>query len=202
MQVRLEAFNPLIPGDAERSGMPVAVLRYVLHNPTEAAMTAAVCGNMPNFIGIDGSQATGRLERRRSAIGAKANRNSFRSGEGVQGIFMQAWGAGCRRRDLGHHGADHLHRRAVSYRTSWVVVRLGGRALLDFWDDFSADGMLEERDGACDTPMASLAVQVDIPAGESRDDHLSAELAFSQPRYLDAQSNRHGVRCAGPMRPR
>ena len=34
VRVRLEAVNPLIPADADASGLPVAVLRYHLHNPT------------------------------------------------------------------------------------------------------------------------------------------------------------------------
>ncbi len=34
VDVRIEAFNPLVPGDAEASGIPVAILRYVLHNKT------------------------------------------------------------------------------------------------------------------------------------------------------------------------
>lgn len=33
--VHLEAFNPLVPLDADSSGLPVAVLRYVLENPTD-----------------------------------------------------------------------------------------------------------------------------------------------------------------------
>ena len=33
LDVRLEAFNPLIPADADRSGIPVAVLRFVLLMP-------------------------------------------------------------------------------------------------------------------------------------------------------------------------
>ena len=36
VRVRLQAFNPLIPPDADDSGIPIAVLRYVLTNPTIA----------------------------------------------------------------------------------------------------------------------------------------------------------------------
>ena len=40
--------------------------------------------------------------------------------------------------------------------------------MLDFWDDFSADGLLAERDAAgADAPVASLAVRQEIPAGET-----------------------------------
>ena len=40
--------------------------------------------------------------------------------------------------------------------------------MLDFWDDFSADGLLAERDAAgADAPVASLAGRQEIPAGET-----------------------------------
>jgi len=44
--VRLEAFNPLAPADADASGYPGAVLRYVLINRTEETVSAAVCGSI------------------------------------------------------------------------------------------------------------------------------------------------------------
>ena len=34
MDVRIEGWNPLIPGDAEASGLPVAALRFVVVNKT------------------------------------------------------------------------------------------------------------------------------------------------------------------------
>ena len=54
LQVRLEAFNPLIMGDADKSGIPVAVLRYVVSNNTDQAVEASVVGMVPNYIGADG----------------------------------------------------------------------------------------------------------------------------------------------------
>ncbi|NLE99872.1 MAG: hypothetical protein GX601_02730, partial [Anaerolineales bacterium] len=35
LEIALEAFNPLIPLDIERSSLPIAVLRYVLTNPSD-----------------------------------------------------------------------------------------------------------------------------------------------------------------------
>ena len=84
VDVRIEAFNPLIPCDPDLSGIPVAVLRFVLTNKTAGAITASVCGSLQNFIGTDGSSGV-----------AKANRNTFRNGEGIQGIFLRSHGAGC-----------------------------------------------------------------------------------------------------------
>ncbi|MBA2518059.1 MAG: hypothetical protein H0V24_00175, partial [Chloroflexia bacterium] len=53
--VRLEAFNPLIPGDVARSALPGAVLRFVLENPTDQPVAAAIAGSLQNFIGTDGT---------------------------------------------------------------------------------------------------------------------------------------------------
>src|SRR5688500_4796377 len=79
VQVRIEAFNPLVPGDAERSGIPAAVMRFVLTNTTGDPLSAAVCGNVENFIGYDGKRGA-----------AKGNRNSFRTATQpapIQGVF-------------------------------------------------------------------------------------------------------------------
>jgi len=54
IEVRLEAFNPLVVGNADKSGIPVAVLRYVLTNHAENELETAVCGMVPNYIGVDG----------------------------------------------------------------------------------------------------------------------------------------------------
>ena len=82
LDVRIEAFNPLIPGDTERSSLPVAILRFVLTNPTMEPLTASVCGSVQNFIGSDGKLG--------EAIG---NTNSFRSRDAssqIQGVFMRS----------------------------------------------------------------------------------------------------------------
>ena len=54
VDVRLEAFNPLVVGDADKSGIPVAVLRYVLTNNTDRPIETSVVGMVPNYIGVDG----------------------------------------------------------------------------------------------------------------------------------------------------
>ena len=56
LQVCMEAFNPLIPSDADRSGIPVAVLRFVFTNRSDKTVAASICGSLENFIGWDGVQ--------------------------------------------------------------------------------------------------------------------------------------------------
>ena len=147
LDVRIEAFNPLIPPDADRSGLPIAVLRYVLTNRTDQPVAATVVGNLPNFIGADGSK---------EAPGAKGNRNIYRAGEDVQGLFMTSEGVSPSAEQWGTlalaviPAASSLPSQGggqgvgLSYRTDWLKPHWGA-SLLDFWDDLAADGRLDRR---------------------------------------------------------
>ncbi len=161
--MRIEAFNPLVAGDADASGIPVAVLRYVLHNASDKSVVASICGSMPNFIGIDGSGSTKDWKGDLVAVGGRANQNEFRKGRNVQGIFMSSKGVAPRAEQWGTIALTTTAKNDVTSRTSWTPQSWGS-SLLDFWDDFSNDGRLEERPATGeDTPMASLAVQVELP---------------------------------------
>jgi non-lysosomal glucosylceramidase len=150
VDVRLEAFNPFIPCDADRSGMPMAILRYVLTSKVDTPVTASVCGALPNFIGMDGTDGI-----------CKENQNKFRAGDGYRGLYMTSRGVD---RNAAQWGTMALATTAeeVSYRTAWQEAGWGS-SKADFWDDFSEDGRLEEREpGNTDMPTASLAAQVDL----------------------------------------
>ena len=58
---------------------------------------------------------------------------------------------------------------SVSYRTAWPKLSWGN-TLLDYWDDFSTDGVLQERVLAGeDAPMASLAAKLELAPRETRE---------------------------------
>ena len=172
VEVRIEAFNPLVPGDAEASGIPVAVLRYILKNKTDKSITASVCGSIPNFIGMDGSGTTKDWKGDLVIVGSKANHNEFRKGRNVRGIFMHSEGVIPRAPQWGTIALTTTAVTGISYRTAWIQGGWGS-SLLDFWDDFSEDGKLDERDAAKeDTPMASLAVSVKLSP------HATKEVTF------------------------
>ncbi len=184
LDVRIEAFNPLIPPDADRSGLPVAVLRYVLANRSDRPVAATVAGSLPNFIGADGSQA---------APGPKGNRNIYRAGAGLCGIFMTSDGLPASAEQWGtlalaavvpaENGRPVTGRSAtarasrsetappqveITYRTDWLKPHWGA-SLLDFWDDLSTDGRLEPRPASgAEMPMGSLAVSLVVPPGGTR----------------------------------
>ena len=168
LEARLEAFNPLVPGDADASGIPVAVLRYVLHNRTSKPVEAAVCGMVPNFIGADGENSTGGTWLGEQQFGArfKANRNEFRQGRGLHGVYLFSKELDPTLPQWGTMALTVLGQRAsaVSYRTAWAEKGWGD-SMLDFWEDFLADGRLEERQQVNEgAPKATLAARVTVPA--------------------------------------
>ena len=157
--VRLETFNPLIPGRADDSGIPVAMFRWVLANESDKQLRASVCGSLVNFIGTDGH--LGEPHR---------NRNTWRTSAGLRGLAMGSDGVPAHREQWGTLALTVLDAPAqtVTARTAWYDVPWGD-ALLDFWDDFSSDGELEERPaGDTDSPTGSLAVAVDLEPGAER----------------------------------
>jgi non-lysosomal glucosylceramidase len=170
VSVRLEAFNPLVPADADASGIPLVMLRYVLTNRTDQNLSAAVCGSLPNFIGIDGSKRTEQWGGYMLPTGASDNHNEFRQGKSVQGLYFSSKGVCKNNLAWGTIALTTTEREGVSYRTSWATPSgKWGDNLLSFWDDFNEDGMLTELglwEG--DTPVGSLAVKVEIPANASR----------------------------------
>ncbi len=162
VDVTLQAFNPLVPADADTSGVPVAILRYVVRNKTNQTLQVSVCGNIPNFIGNDASGQTKDHQGDLVAAGGKANRNQYREGQRVRGIFMDSEGVAPRAPHWGTMALTTPTQGEVTHRATWASGGWGSVSL-DFWDDFSADGRLDERQaGKEDTPMASLAVSIEL----------------------------------------
>ncbi len=158
LEVRLEAFNPMVPADVEASGIPLAVLRYVLRNRTSKRVVAAVCGNLQNFIGAPDRPKEWGPNTTTVRVGANGWRGLFFSSTSVPADHPR-WGTLALTTDV----------QEISTRTAW---RGGGWGfpLLDFWDDLSADGRLEEvqRSAGDLMPMGSLAAQVIVPPNGER----------------------------------
>jgi uncharacterized protein (DUF608 family) len=170
LEVHLRAFNPLVPGDAEASGLPLASITVELRNTGASAVTAAVCATLPNFIGVDGSQTTKDWKGDRQYVGAKGNRNDARDGDGVRGVFLSSTGVDPLAEAWGTMALATTFAGEVTRRAAWVPPRWGV-PLLDFWDDFSQDGRLAERaaDPAVHTPVASLAARLEVPPKAARE---------------------------------
>ncbi len=170
VDVRLEGFNPLVPADNDASGVPAAVLRFVLTNKTGKTVDASVCGSLENFLGTDGG-SSGKTGR---------NTNAFRT-DGLSGIFMTT-DIPSQAEQYGTFALTTTATSGVTFRTTWRNMGWGV-PLLDFWDDFSADGKLdncgpdgEPATGTSTTnaavPTASLAASVKLAP------HASKTLTF------------------------
>ena len=164
VKVTLEAYNPFVPTDADASGHPVAVLRYIVTNTTKKPLSAAVCGTVPNLVGADGT------------FGApNQNVNRFRKGGGLQGIFMSTEGMAADCPQWGTMALSTDSDGEVSYRAGWFNEGWN-TDLLAFWDDFSADGKLDKGAGSYGAAepalnaflRGSLAVKVDLAPGEAK----------------------------------
>jgi non-lysosomal glucosylceramidase len=155
--VKIKAFNPLIPGDVDKSSIPIAVIDFELTNTSGNDISFTVCGSMQNFIGEDGSQGK-----------AKENKNTFRQVKGIAGIHMESDGVDKNAEQWGDITLATPSAGSVSWRSSWLPERWAS-SILDFWDDFSDDGKLENRkDEVTDKPMASLAISNILPAKSTR----------------------------------
>ena len=163
LSVTMQVFNPLIPGDSAASGLPVAMVRVTLRNPSRTAVSAAVSAALPNFIGADGfalklDEFRGRLE----PTGANQGSNTYQESKKLRGLSMTSNGVARDADTWGSLALTTTARKGVTHRTTWNEAGWSD-ALLDFWDDFSADGKLDPRTDKSDTPTAALAVSIEVP---------------------------------------
>ena len=204
LNIRLEAFNPMIPGDTDNSSLPVAILRYVIKNPTSKNYSVSVCGMIPNFIGTDGWD--GKPDR---------NENIYKEGGKIKGIFMYSNGVDSSSVNWGNMALT-THSEAIStYRTSWA--KLGWNwTFREFIDDFSDDGELNDHayvnnDSAYETsnviedllenkqrydlatPPATLAVKETIKPGEEKSFVFLITWHFPNRRGWDHGLNRYSA---------
>lgn len=173
--IRLEAFNPLVPGDEDKSGIPVAILRYVITNTSNSTIETAICGMIPNYIGVDGWSGK-----------PVENINTYRKDNEVSGIYMHSDRKDTNDMNYGTMALATTAKEGISYRTSWK--KLGWNwTFRDFWDDLVADGTLtdypetkdsvpsntgiygDKDDSKIETPPATLAIKQRLSPGESKE---------------------------------
>jgi non-lysosomal glucosylceramidase len=167
LKVKIIGFNPLIPGDADASGLPIAVLTYEVTNLTSQPMDVSVSGSMKNFVGKDGSKFHKDWKGDYIPDGAKSNQNVFKKGSNFSGIYMYSDSIDKTDAAFGTIALLTSEQEGVSYRRSSEPDNWG-RATLNFWEDFSADGKLIDKEKLYDQdPMASLAVLKKIAPNSS-----------------------------------
>ena len=159
MKVTLEAFTPIIPLDADESGLPVAFLRYVVSNPTKEAAKVSVAFSLENAVGVDLRGAMGR-----SALMIARNCEKRKTGA-LDGLFMTnpevaptAPLAGSLA--IGFLGVGDGR---ITYLRGWPRAKWWASPLL-FWDDFSDDGQLGPESPQRNA-VGSICLQREIAAG-------------------------------------
>ena len=170
VRVKIIGYNPFIPGDADASGIPVAILKYEVKNISNENLEVSISGNIRNFVGQDGSKDTSDWKGDFIPIGAKDNKNEYKSTNKIKGVYMYseqvekddpAWGTIALSTPANENGK-------ITYRTS-STKNSSSNAILDFWDDFSDDGLLIEKEKQIDQdPMASLAVRKTLKPRETK----------------------------------
>lgn len=161
LEATVGAMNPLVPGDADASGIPLMLLRVSLHNPSAATVRASVCLSVPNIVGQapGGDVPDGNLFSAENLSGATmlVGRSTEVAGD------SEAWGS---------IALATVGREASSARTTWAK-RSWGDSLLDFWDDLEADGRLTEPTDSARVPTGSLVQDVVVQPG------ATVEVAFA-----------------------
>ena len=174
VKVRIKGFNPLIPGDSEASGLPLAVLSYEVTNTTEADLEVAVCGAIRNFIGKDGQDFRLDWKGDRIPTGAKDNKNEYRESGNVRGIYFRTEGVDPKDKAWGNFCLTTDSEATVTYRT-FTTDNNWSNSMLNFWDDFSDDGLIGNPEGTIrhsvgkdQDPMGALSVKAVLKPGETR----------------------------------
>ena len=175
VKVRIKGFNPLIPGDTDASSLPVAVLSYEVTNITDGPVEVSVCGSIRNFVGRDGRESTTDWKGDPIPLGAEGNVNEYRENpsSGLKGLYFYSDAVDSRSPAWGNFSLTTDSDREVSHRT-YSVDNSWSNAILNFWDDFSEDGLIANPEanvrhtvGRDSDPMGSLAVKSTLAPGRT-----------------------------------
>jgi uncharacterized protein (DUF608 family) len=192
VSVQARVFNPFIPGDAESSGIPIAIIRYKIKNKTADRLTIAVAGAMDNFIGMDGSKVEfNSFDRTIVPIGARSNRNLFKRTSALEGIYMtsdsvdrkaSAWGT------IALTTTETGKDCKISYRTE-LDPKGWNTNISDLWNDFTDDGIFHDTTFTekVNTPSAALSVKFELPPGGTRE--IQFLLSWDFPNRKDWSDN-------------
>lgn len=154
----LRCFNPLVPGDADASGLPVLVYRVRLHNTSDRELDVAVCGNLTNFVGGAPDRPTppGNVFTHVDVPGSTILLGSSSAPPGQHDPAR------------GTLALAAIGETASSYRLNWEQLSWGD-SLLGYWDDFTHDGVVCPPRVGATVPTASLVVSRRLPPGDDTD---------------------------------
>ncbi len=138
LSVRMEAFTPFVPGDAEASGYPGAIIRYHVHNLGAVELDVSVVGSMANPAGFRGYDVFGNLNLEAET------RNDLRTGPYGRGLFYT-----CNLDPAAERFGNLAFATTepdVTFRPTWLQGQWTDHAQ-DFWNDFSAGKRIDAAQG-------------------------------------------------------
>ncbi|MBI1258638.1 MAG: hypothetical protein GC204_14315 [Chloroflexi bacterium] len=160
LMVQLEAYTPLIPLNADDSGIPAAIFTYRVHNPTDKPVKLTLVGSISNPVGSPVFHPL--TEKRETQVGRPTN--TLREDGGLHGLYLSAEGIDADALEYGNLSlvtdAPNITAKPIWLRGGWWDF------LRDFWDDLDADGLLTDLhyDNASDKPETGSLGIVDTLA--------------------------------------
>ncbi len=157
VSVILKAFSPFIPLDAEESGLPIAILRYRVHNPGKSHARVSIAWSIEN--------PGGRTYRDPAHRQAGEQRvNEYRESEHVRGLLMSNPGMPTSDPQSGTFALCIVNPTGnFTHLRGWPDAKWWTSPLL-FWEDFSRDGQLGS-EAAARKPIGSICLQQEIAPG-------------------------------------
>ncbi|MBS3764641.1 MAG: hypothetical protein KGZ25_15185, partial [Planctomycetes bacterium] len=153
VDITLEAFNPLVPGDPDASGIPVAVLRYHLKNRKHSATKVSLAYCIPNPVRPD----DGKTAEMRKAYGFRGvllgNSELASTNPGTGTIALAARGG---RKTVAAGWPHYLDRERL--------------AIQAFWRDFKDDGRIKSADESDRDPGKGVVCStINLEGGETKE---------------------------------
>lgn len=130
VEITLTAYSPFCPLDAETSGLPVIVFRFMVRNPSDRPAHAHIAATLQNFVGWDGVQNITGVECGQYG----GNQNHILRLRGLTGIVMENL------RLPPQHPQNGGLILAAFKEAEDVTVRPSWDDLATFWHDFTANG--------------------------------------------------------------
>ncbi|MGQ9479363.1 MAG: GH116 family glycosyl-hydrolase [Thermoproteota archaeon] len=138
LEIRLEAFNPLIPLNEKDSGIPVAIFRWNVKNKSSRRVDLTIAFSLLNAVGYDGAYV---LNGRFSDFFGQ-NVNELIREENIVSIKMSS----------SKYSKDDPKFGSMAVATTWKDITYTLRwersiwwgDIQSFWKDFSEDGRLAE----------------------------------------------------------
>lgn len=136
VEVKMEAFTPFIPLNSDDSGIPTAVIRYRVKNPTDKAVEVSVAGTMANVVGFQGYDVFNNVKL------ADEVQNEYRESGEIKGWYYTAKHLKETDMKFGSMSIAAVGAKNT-YKKQWLHGQWTDNAQ-DFWDDFTEDGILDD----------------------------------------------------------